>query len=405
MQFKYTSQTKTGEIHDGLIEAEDKFAAARAIREMGEIPLLAVPATKNKFSNILKGFSFGTGIKLRDKIIFARNLSGMLQAGLPISRALSVLTKQTTNEKFKVILQELIDTVTKGGTLSAGMQKFPKVFSTLFVSMVKAGEESGSMPQVLTEVGENLQKTYNLNKKIKGALTYPTIILCAMLLIGTLMLIFVVPTLSVTFESIGAKLPGSTLFIIWLSDVIKNQTLLIFGVLVVVVGGCIFLSKLPRTQKYFDYIILRLPVIGNLSKELNTARTARTLSSLLTSGVAMARALAITREVLQNVYYKKIIDESIGAIEKGEQLSEIFKKYIKLYPVMVGEMMEVGEETGNLASMLMEIATFYEAEIDNKTKDLSTIIEPVLMVIIGAGVGFFAISMITPMYSILSSIN
>lgn len=404
MQFTYRSQLKNGEMKDGVVDAPNKFAAAKQIRDQGEIPLIVSEDNKGG-SAVSKGLSLFGGVSLREKIMFTRNLSGMLQAGLPVYRAIAVLNKQTNNKFFKKILDSLLDTINKGGTLSDGMQKSPKVFSPLFVAMVRAGEESGGLSKTLGEIGATLQKTFDLNKKIKSALTYPTIIVSAMLLIGGFMLVKVVPTLSKTFNDIGAKLPSSTQFIIWLSEALKNHLILFITVIVVVIGGSVLMARMKSTQKYFDFIVLRLPVVGGLSKEVNTARTARTLSSLLSAGVPMSRALGITKEVLQNVYYQKIISDSITAIEKGKPLSEIFKDNIKFYPMMVGEMMEVGEETGNFATMLMDIATFYEGEVDSKTKDLSTIIEPVLMVIIGGAVGFFAMSMITPMYSILDSIG
>jgi type IV pilus assembly protein PilC len=271
--------------------------------------------------------------------------------------------------------------------------------------MVHSGEESGGLPKTLSEIGINLKKSYDLNKKIKSALTYPTIIFCAIILIGVLMMIFVVPTLTKTFKDLGADLPSSTKFVILISDFISQHTILFLLCLGAIGTGIALFAKLKATQKYFDYIILRLPVIGTLAKEVNTARTSRTLSSLLSSGVDMSRALAITEEVLQNIYYKDLIRKSIIAIEKGEVLSASFKDNIQLYPVMMGEMIEVGEETGNLSKMLLDIANFYESEVDNKTKDLSTIIEPVLMVFIGGAVGFFAVSMISPMYSVMSNIK
>ena len=404
MKFKYKSQLKNGEMKEGLIDAPNKFAAAKMVRDQGEIPLLVSEDGGGAFASIKNSSLFGS-VSLREKIMFTRNLSGMLQAGLPVYRAITVLNKQTNNNFFKKVLDELLETINKGGTLSDGMQKFPKVFSPLFVSMIRAGEESGGLSKTLGEIGETLQKTFDLNKKIKSALTYPSIIVSAMLLIGGFMLVKVVPTLSKTFLDIGAKLPSSTQFIIWLSDSLRGHLLVFLAVIVVIVVGFMLMARLKNTQKYFDFIVLHLPVIGNLSKEVNTARTARTLSSLLSAGVPMSRALGITKEVLQNVYYQNIINDSIVAIEKGKPLSLIFKDNVKFYPIMVGEMMEVGEETGNFSTMLMDIATFYEGEVDSKTKDLSTIIEPVLMVVIGGAVGFFAMSMITPMYSILDSIG
>ncbi|MDD3662827.1 MAG: type II secretion system F family protein, partial [Candidatus Pacebacteria bacterium] len=333
------------------------------------------------------------------------NLSGMLSAGLPLTRALTVLEKQSTNKKLTDILRVLIDEINAGGTLSSGMSKFPKVFSNLFVSMVRSGEESGGLPRVLSEVGVTLKKSYDLNKKIKSAMIYPSVIIGVIILIGILMMIYVVPTLTATFKDLGGELPSSTKFIIWLSDSISNNIVGLILVIFFLVFGVIFLSRLKTTKRYFDYITLRIPVIGTLIKEMNSARTTRTMSSLLSSGVDMSRALEITEDVVQNVFYKKVIHSAIAAIEKGIPLSATFKDNLSLYPVMVGEMIEVGEETGKLSQMLIDVATFYETEVDNKTKNLATIIEPVIMIFIGGAVGFFAISMISPMYSVMDNIQ
>lgn len=404
MKFKYKSQLKSGEIHEGILEATDKFSVAKELREQGEIPLSIVPVSNGGLIGFLKSVSFG-GISLREKIMFTKNVSGMLQAGLSLSRALTVISKQTKNPVFQRTIETLSDTMNKGGTLSDGMQKIPETFSTLFVAMVRAGEESGSLGKSLEEIGETLQKTYALNKKIKSAMTYPTIIVSAILLIGVVMLIYVVPTLTKTFAKLGSELPASTRFVIWLSDTMKAHYIAVFLVVGVFIALCVVGSRLKKTKRYFDTIVLHLPVIGTIVKEVNTARTARTLSSLLSSGVPMAKALSITHDVLQNCHYQEILQHASEDIEKGKPLSESFKSNITLYPVMMGEMMEVGEETGNLSKMLLDIALFYEGEVDTKTKDLSTIVEPVLMVFIGGAVGFFAISMISPMYSVLDSIK
>ncbi len=271
--------------------------------------------------------------------------------------------------------------------------------------MVRAGEESGSISQSLAQVGTNLDKSYALTRKIKGAMTYPLIIICAMGLIGILMFMFVVPTLIVTFKELGGDLPASTRFIILISDTISGHPLLLLFSIAAVIGVFVFLSKLKFFQRVFDFVVIRLPVIGLIAKEVNSARTARTISSLLDAGIEITRCLTITKDVLQNSYYKAVIDQAIVSVEKGAPLSTAFKAHGELYPVMVGEMMEVGGETGKLSSMLADIALFYETEVDAKTKDLSTIIEPLLMVFIGAGVGFFAFSIISPLYSIGSSIQ
>jgi type IV pilus assembly protein PilC len=403
MKFKYKSQNKNGEISEGIAESSDKFALARDLRNKGILPISIYEVKENKLSSL--NISLFSDVSLSEKIMFTNNLSGMLNAGLSLTRALYVLEKQSTNNFFKNIIHGLVDDIDKGNTLSEGMKKYPKVFSGLFVSMTHAGEESGSLPKTLSEIGVSLKKAYDLNKKIKSAMMYPTIIFCAIILIGTLMMIFVVPTLTKTFKDLGSDLPSSTKFVIWISDSISHHVFIFLFLLIGVFGSFIMFARLKFTQKYYDFLILKLPVVGTLVKEMNSARTSRTLSSLLSSGVDMSKSLAITEEVLQNVHYKKLIHNAAISIEKGLSLSESFKDGSGLYPVMVGEMIEVGEETGKLSVMLLDIANFYENEVDNKTKDLSTIIEPVLMVLIGGAVGFFAVSMISPMYSVMNNIK
>jgi type IV pilus assembly protein PilC len=329
----------------------------------------------------------------------------MLQAGLSLSRALSVLKKQTKNKKMNEILDSISADINSGGTLSSGLAKFPKVFSTLFVSMSKAGEESGNLSGALSDIGLSLEKSHSLTTKIRGALIYPGVILSAMVVIGILMFAFVVPTLANTFKELGVTLPLSTQVIIFLGNFFSHNLSLSFIMVGLIAFGGYSLFRATFMAKYIDFIIIRLPVIGNLAKELNTARTARTMSSLLASGVSITRAVEITQDVVQNIYYKRVLAEAKVAIEKGAAFSEIFTENPKLYPVMMSEMIQVGEETGKLSDMLLQVASFYEGEIENKTKNLSTIIEPVLMIFIGSFVGFFAISMISPLYSVLNSIK
>jgi type IV pilus assembly protein PilC len=329
----------------------------------------------------------------------------MIVAGLSLYRALSVLKKQTKNAKFGKILSSLSADINSGETFSTALSKFPEVFSNLFISMVRAGEESGNLAGALSDVGMNLEKSNSLTKKIKGALIYPGVIMSAMVVIGILMFAFVVPALANTFKELGVTLPLSTRVLIFFGNFFSKNLLLTF-VLVFVVGFGLYATfRAKFMAKYIDFTLLKLPVINNLVRELNTARTARTMSSLLLSGVSITRAVEITEDVVQNIYYKKVLEEAKLSIQKGAPFSQAFEANTKLYPIMMSEMIQVGEETGKLSDMLLQIALFYEEEVENKTKNLSTIIEPILMIFIGAGVGFFAISMISPLYSILGSIN
>lgn len=404
MKFSYKARGTTGVVTNGMVEARDRVEAINTIRGLGVSPIFVNQKAGGILGSI--NISFGGGkVKLSEKILFTKNLSGMLKAGLSLSRALQVLSRQTKNKFLKKIIETLSETIDKGGTFSDGLAKYPKVFSALFVSMVRAGEESGGMPNALTEIGINLEKSYALNKKVKSAMMYPSIILCAIFLIGILMFVYVVPTLTKTFKELGADLPASTKIVIGLSDLISNHLLLLVIGIAVLVGLMMLALRMPKSKRAIDWAIVRLPVIGTIVKEMNTARTTRTMASLLGSGVTISRAIAITKEVLQNVHYKEVMAKVEEVVQKGVPISTVFKAETRLYPIMVGEMIEVGEETGKLGSMLLDVALFYEGEVDAKTKDLSTIIEPVLMIFIGAAVGFFAVSMLSPMYSIMDSIQ
>ena len=405
MLFSYKVKTKDGDILSGAMESTDRFSLSRELKSHGNIPK-SIKEKKDIFFGSLTIFQdMFSRVKIEEQILFTKNLSGMLKAGLSLGRALSVLEKQTKNNTLNEILISLRHEIDTGGAFSSGLSKFPKVFSNLFISMVRAGEESGNLSGSLSEIGTNLEKANSLTKKVKGALIYPGVILSAMILIGVLMFAFVVPTLANTFKELGVELPASTQFIIALGNFFSEYLILSFVLIIGFIAGLILLFKAKFMQKYIDFFILKIPIIGNLSKELNTARTARTISSLLLSGVSIIRAIEITEEVVQNIYYKKALRKAKEEIEKGFPFSEVFLENKDLYPIMMSEMVQVGEETGKLSDMLLEISTFYEAEIENKTKNLSTIIEPVLMIFIGAAVGFFAISMISPLYSVLDNIK
>lgn len=405
-KFHYKAQAKIGAIIEDTIEGPNKQFVIDKIRERGATPILVEEAKSGSMEiNIPFLDNLFGNINLQDKVVFSKNLARMLQAGLSMTRALQVLKKQTNKKKLADLFDTLIQEIEEGGTLSTGLAKSPKIFSPLFIAMVHAGEESGNIPGNLLEVSNQLDKTYKLRKKIKGAMVYPGVIVTAMLIIGVLMFIFVIPTLLDTFKDFDLDLPASTKLVIFVSDSLQDYTVLFLGALIALVGGGIAAFRAPSMQKYVDLMILKLPVVGTMAKELNAALTARTLSSLLGSGLSVNKALTITKEVIQNTRYKRSFDDGLKYIEQGAQLSRVFQERKDLYPVMMGEMIEVGEETGKIVDMLKDVALFYEDEVDAKTKNLSTIIEPVLMIFIGAAVGFFAISMMSPMYSLVGGLG
>jgi type IV pilus assembly protein PilC len=403
-KFRVIAVTKEGEKYDETIEAEERFAVYRDLRGRGDRIIELTEERKHQFFSIQKLLSLFEGVPQDEKVVMARNLAAMLEAGLPTSRALSVMERQAASQALRKVLGSVIADVRRGSTLSQAFSRFPDVFPPLMVSMVRAGEESGKLADALRVVASQMEKASNLTKKIRGALMYPSIVVIAMIGIGILMLIYVVPTLSATFKELGAELPPTTKFVIALSTFLATHTLLALGIMLGFVILLVWAARTKTGERVLDWVFLNIPVIRHLVVETNAARTTRTLASLLSSGVDVVLSIAITRDVVRNSFYRKVLMEAEASVTKGGQLSQIFNSYPALYPPLVAEMVAVGEETGRLSDLLAETARFYEDAVEQQTKDLSTIVEPFLMIIIGAGVGFFAISMIAPIYSLSSSI-
>ncbi len=407
MKFHFKAQKVSGEIFEGERESGDKFTLYDELKKEGATMLYAKGIkAKQKivaWRDIATRLVFGP-IPIHEKIIFAKNLSAMLEAGLPLSRALSVIERQIGNKRMKKLLPEINESIKKGMPLSEAMSRFPGVFSSLFTSIVRAGEEGGNLSESLKIITSQLERIYYIQRKLRGALIYPALIVCLIVVIGILMFIFVVPKLTSTFIELKVSLPWSTKILIYTSSFLKDHYIFVsVGAILLAVSTWIFMRTNPG-RKIFHFIYLKFPLIGPMVMETNTARAARTLSSLLASGVNVIDSLNIAKDVVQNVYFKGVLEKASQAIQKGEPLSSPFLESEKIYPPFFAEMVAAGEETGNLSEMLSEVGVFYENEVEQKTKDFSTIIEPIIMIVIGSAVGFFALAMLTPMYSMMGSI-
>lgn len=404
MKFHYKAERADGSFYEGDRDAADKFGLYHELKRGGET-LIAAQEAKRRGPDLAERFgALFRSVSMHERIVFARNLGAMLEAGLPLARSLAVLERQTRNKKLQGILGELGASIKRGRSLHEALAAFPDVFAPLFVSMVKAGEESGTLGAALKSVGAHLESVYALGRKIKSALVYPTIVIGLLAVIGILMLIFVVPSLTAAFKEFKVTLPLSTRAVIFVSDFLKNNIVVSLSAIVLAVVGAAGFVRTRRGKRAFDWLVLRLPLISPLVRETNTARTARTLSSLLSAGVDILVAIDIAIDVVQNSYYRRVLSEGRAQVAKGVPLSKIFVGAEPLYPPLLGEMAAVGEETGKLSEMLQGVGFFYEGEVDQKTKDLSTVVEPFLMIFIGVVVGFFAIAMITPAYSLVNSI-
>lgn len=402
-RYSYIAKSPSGEEKSGEIDVKNPRQLARTLKEQGFILIKAEPIKEGgrKMEFSLPLFD---QVSLTEKLMFTRNLQVMIASGLPLPRALETLSQQTKSRKFKKTLLAIREEIIKGKNFSDCLESYPSVFSELFRNMVKVGEETGGLDEVLKILARQMEREHELKSKIRGAIMYPTVIICTMIGIGFMMLIIVVPKLSETFEELKIELPATTKLVITLGTFVAEKWYLAIFVII----GIVFLFWMGLQTKagkqLLDTIFLRIPIISSLVRKTNSAYTVRTLSSLIASGVPIVKSLEIVSGTLGNVYYKNAILAAAKKVRKGEKLSLALEPYQNIYPPIVIQMVQVGEETGETSSILARLADFFEEDIGNATKNLASVIEPVLMLIIGAVIGFFAISMVQPMYSMLGAI-
>ncbi len=402
----YTAKDYTGKTKSGEINVKNERELANQLRASGFVltsfkQLDADDKSKSKIK-FMDRFVF---ISLTDKLMFTRNLSVMISSGLSISKSIKNISSQTEKKKFAAILNKIYEDVQAGNSFADGLAKYPRIFDELFVNMIRVGETSGNLEEVLKILALQLEKNHELVSKVKGALTYPAVIIVAMIGIAILMLTYILPKMMSVFSDMHVQLPLSTRIIISISDVLRFHGLL---VAVTFIGLMIFLKFFLETipgKKTVSFISVHTPIVKNIIIKVNCARFARIYSSLLKSGVSVVEALKIISRTLTNYYYKEAFIFSVQEVQKGINLSKIIAERPQIFPILVVQMVEVGEETGMTESVLLKLAEFYEEEVSQLSKNMSSIIEPILMIFIGSAVGFFAVSMLQPMYSIMDNIK
>jgi type IV pilus assembly protein PilC len=401
--FQYVARTKLGGVERDTVSALNEKAVVEMLRGKGLIPT-SIRATGRSFDFASISESFAR-IKLIDKITFIKNLSVMIKAGLPVSKALKVLTQQTTNPKFSKIIADVSHSVESGSSLADSLAKYPAVFSPIFVSMVRVGEVSGNLEQNLAYLAEQLQRDYDLVSKAKGAMTYPIVVMVALAIVGFLMFTFILPKLTSTFVDLNVELPFITRVVIDVVDVFSHYGIYILLLILGLGVGFFYWRKTETGRKVVHRVVLSLPVFSNIVIKINLARFVRVFSSLIKSGMSIVEALEVSSHVVGNLYYQKSIAEAASKVKIGSPLSSGFRKQPKLFTNLVIQMMEVGEESGTTDTVLTEVADFYEADVDQTMKNLSSILEPVIMMVIGGVVGVLAVALITPIYNISNSIG
>ena len=395
--FKYSGRTKTGAVKKGTINASNKAMAIQKLREQG-----INPRQLEESNSILhKDLNLGMGkVKTQDFVVYCRQFATLIRAGVSIVESTNILARQSTSKPLKKALEAVEDDIRTGIPFSKAVEKHPKVFPDLFVSMMMSGEATGNIDETLERLASTFEKQYNIKKKVQSAMTYPLVLLVLMIIVVFFLLIFIVPTFVQTFEDMGAELPLITVLTVKLSDFLLKFWWLVILVIGGVIGGFIFLFKNNKQFHYtVHYILLKVPGFGPLFQKNAIARLMRNLSSLFSSAVPILQALTISERVSGNPVISEVIVKAKSSLERGKTLSEPLEESW-LFPPLVASMTKIGESTGSLDYMLEKVADFYEDEVDRAVDTIKSLIEPAMILILACVVGLIVAAVLLPMFSL-----
>lgn len=401
MNFNYKVIDPTGKEISGQIDAVNNDTAVSSLQRRGFI-VVSVMADNQK--NILqKSFSFFDNVPMKDVVIMSRQLSALFEAQVSALKAFTLMASQTDNGLLRFALQTISQDIQGGISISAAMEKHPNAFSSFYVAMIRAGEESGKLTETFKYLADYLERQYELISKTKNALVYPAFVVVTFIAVITLMLTFVIPQLSAVLIETGQELPFYTKIVIGLSNVFVHYWFIVLVFVLLIAGYFWYLSSRESGKKTLDGWKLSLPVFGNLYEKLYLSRIADNLNTMLSAGIPVLHALEITGAVVDNKIYEDILKAAVEDVRGGKQISESFEKYKQIPPIMV-QMVKVGEETGSLGQILSTLSHFYKREVDNAVDTLIGLIEPVMIVGLGIGVGFLLTSILIPIYNIAGSL-
>ena len=405
-QFEYIVKDKEGKNLNGKREAVDVNNVVSALRQEGFL-IIRINEVKTKssfFSKDIFTANRGGRIKADDIVVFSRQLATMVEAGVPLVQSLSILTEQAENAALQKTVLHLRDDVESGKSLSEALEKHKKIFSGLFISMVKAGESSGRLEEILDRLSTYIEKTTALQKKIKSALVYPAVVSSMALIITFGMMTWVIPQFAGIFVSLNAPLPTPTRILIAISDILRHNFFLIVGGVMGGIFAFLYYIKTKAGRYWFDGLKLKLPIFGTLFMKVSISKFSRTLSTLVKSGVPILAALEIVGKTGGNVRIERIISEVRTSIKEGESISAPLAKK-KIFPPMVVRMIAVGEETGELDKMLGKISDFYDVQVDNSVNGLTSMIEPLVIGFLGVVIGTIVIAMFLPILTLTNAIQ
>ena len=399
MKFNYKARNKEGNIQSGEVVAVDESKAEKLLSENG---LVIVSIEKGQEDLFAKLNPFGKSVNNKDLVLFSRQLSTLISARVPIIQSLRILQEQITNKYLLFIVGELISSLENGDSLSGAMTKYSNVFGNVYVSLVKSGEAAGNLDKSLIYLSDQLEKDYELRSKVKGAMTYPLFVLGALGIIGGLMFKFVLPNLTSVLLQQGGSLPETTIILIAATNFFNKFWWLLIMILAGLILGGRYYINTPTGRYQWDFLKIHFPIIGDIFKKIYLARFARNLSTLVLGGIPIIKALEIVAQVVNNVIYRDIILDTIVQITAGKSISDGLSGHPE-FPGIVTQMVKVGEQTAKLDEIMSKLASFYEKEVDTKVSTLTTLLEPLIMIILGIGVGILVAGILMPIYNMAST--
>ncbi|MFB5194742.1 type II secretion system F family protein [Neobacillus sp. KR4-4] len=393
-RFKYSGRDRKGK-RQGTLNAGSKWEAMEKLKEEGirVIEMTQVPETL-----MTKDLTLGTPVKLQDFVIYLRQFSTLIKAGVTVVEATSILAHQTESKALKKALLDVEQEMREGNPLSEAVSKHKKIFNQMFINLVKAGEVSGNLDETLDRLAEHFEKQHYTRQKIVSALSYPIAVGIIAIIVVIFLLVAVVPTFVSMFDDMGGELPAITKFVLSASTFMQSFWWIVILFIFALVFLITYIKKSNQTKYYFDYFLLKMPIFGNLLQKAALARMMRTLSSLFSSSVPILQAMSIVEKVVENEVLAKVIRESRDSLEKGRSMTEPMESHWA-FPPLVTQMIAIGEETGALDAMLSKIAEFYEKEVENGTDRLKSLIEPIMIVFLAGLVGTIVTSIMVPMFS------
>jgi type IV pilus assembly protein PilC len=404
--FAYSARDKSGAILKGNVFAPDRAAATAGLIEKGLAPILVkeeLAKAKNPLQNIVDRFQGGGRVKLQDKVIFSRQFATMINAGVPIVQSLNILKQQSESKHLARVVGEVSKQVEGGSTLANALAGHPEVFSNIYVNMVKAGEAGGILDQVLDRLAVQQEKDAEIVSKVRSAMIYPAVITVATISAFFFLMTVIVPKLSSIFDDVGAKLPIYTKIMLVISHLLVHSWYFIIAGAVAVVIIFFRWHSTPGGKRTVDRLMLKAPIIGPILVKVNVARFSRTFGSLMASGISVLEAINATKSALGNTVYQDELADVAQKVKNGRPMSEPIRES-KNFPAIVGQMLAVGEETGQIDEILLKLAAFYEREVDTVISGITSIIEPILILVLGGMVGFVVISVFGPISNLSNSV-